>query len=139
MSLFGRSYKGIQEPTVAPEGIYDLRIVKAEEAKTKGREGKIVRNYISVTISIDNPPDGAPVKSLRHAVFEPRDEDEEDVEDWMIENDLLAVARFLHMFDLDEESDVEDWVGATASKAKLVVEALDDGSMVNKLVLTRME
>lgn len=84
-----------QEASSVPEGNYHLRIVKVENTKTAGKNGKAVRDMTKVLIRIEDPeyPNASPIN---HYMTYPVSGDEADTRNMM----LLNIRRFLAVFDV---------------------------------------
>jgi len=123
-----------QEPTVAPDGEYDLRIVKAEEKKS-GTSAKIPGEpYVSVMIIIEEP--GVDYQPFWHTLMVPTQKtDAENVNRYK-----LNIQRFLACFGISGDADgfdPDDFPGSTG-RANLVQGEDQNGETKNELRLPRL-
>lgn len=124
-----------QEPEVAPDGEYDLRIVKAE-IKASGPGAKIPGEpYVNVMVLIEEP--GAEYKPVWHTLMVPTNKTEEK----NVNNYKLNIQRFLACFNIRGDADgfdTDDFPGSTGRCN--VVQATNDqsGELENKLRLPRL-
>lgn len=123
-----------QEPDVAADGEYDLRIVKCEEKKT-GEKSKIPGEpYVSVMIVIEEP--GVEYLPIWHTLMIPTKKTAED----NVPRYKLGIQRFLAIFNIAGDADgfdTDDFPGSTG-RCALVQKEGDDGQPRNELRLPRL-
>lgn len=127
-----------KEAVIAPEGPYDLRISKCDEAKT-GPKSKIPGEpMLNVMILNETPgPNGENYAPVFHTLMIPSGKTPEKNVDMY----KLNIQRFLRMFNIPGSADgfdTDDFIGATASGATLTQEEGDDEVTRNKLKLERL-
>ena len=126
MAFIKEAMTDVNEPKAAPEGEYDLRIVKAKEQDAKSGRAMVVATIVIETPEADAPP-------FMHYLLAPHETDDED----QVRNRLLEVKRFCALFDVPEDFDAPDLVGKTAV-GYLKQETGDDGVVRNRLVPPRL-
>lgn len=122
----------VKEPEVGPEGLYDLRIVKAEDG-----ESKRGNPMTTVTIRIEGPGDCSQYNIFNHWIIYPTD----DTPDGQVRMRTLEIKRFLSCFGIPfgpEGFDSEELVGATG-RSLITQEEGDDGIVRNRLRLPRLK
>lgn len=127
MPFINESLDNVQEKKPAPEGEYDLKIVKATE--TESKKG---RPMIKILLEFDDGTDAPP---FMHYLLAWTDDDDDDA----INNRKLDIKRFCHMFDVAEDFDAADLTGQTTRRAMVKQEVGDDDVVRNRLVLTRLK
>lgn len=98
----------VQEADLVPEGVYQLRIFKAEDKEPAGDK----RGMTAVSIEVLNPPNGT-ARPIFHNVLWLKDGDPDKTKNFI----LLQNRRFLELFEIPfEESgfNSDDFVGQTA-------------------------
>ncbi len=124
-----------QEPSVAPDGEYDLRIVKCDEKKT-GPNSKIPGEpMLAVMIVIEEP--GAEYLPIWHNLMIPTKNTAED----NVQRYKLGIQRFLSTFGIAGDADgfdTDDMVGATGRCNVVQTEDERNGEPRNELRLPRL-
>lgn len=124
-----------QEPEVAPDADYDLRIVKCEEAKS-GEKAKIPGEpYLKVMIVIEEP--GVEYLPIWHNIMIPTKKTSED----NVPRYKLGIQRFLSVFNIPGDADgfdTDDFLGATGRCAVVQTENDQTGEPRNELRLPRL-
>lgn len=120
-----------KEPEAAPEGEYDLRIVKSEDGESK--KGNAMT---TVFIRIEDAaiPNAAPI---RHWLTYPDSQTPADQRQMR----LLDIKRFLTVFGIPFEAkgfNTDDLAGATG-RCYIYQEEGDDGNVYNRLRLPRLK
>lgn len=120
----------VHEGEAVPEGEYELRIVRAEEAQSRNSG----RNMLVASIKIENA--GIPNASLvREYLMDPSDAPDQE----QAYRDKLKFKRFCNAFSLPLDCEVEDMVGATAEMFVEQDPSDDDPDVVyNRLRLPRL-
>ena len=130
MPLIKVDLDDVNELDPAPEGEYDLRIIKAED--TESKKG----NYMTaIVIQIEGTE--KPCAPIRHWLTYPNEETPEDQRAMR----LIDIKRFLTAFGFKYEYKgftSEDLVGATAH-CLIIQEKGDDGNVYNRLRLPRLK
>lgn len=126
MGFITESLEDVHEPIAAPEGDYDVRIIKAER-----KESKKGRDMIALLLKID----GYDAQPFNHFLlsWNSMDDDEDQ-----IRMRKLEIKRFVAAFDLPDDFDAEDCVGQTAS-VYLTQEVGDDDVVRNRMRLPRIK
>lgn len=124
-----------QEPEVAPDGEYDLRVVKCEEKKT-GPQSKIPGEpMLTAMIIIEEP--GVEYLPIWHNLMIPtKNTVEENVVRYK-----LNIQRFLHTFGIAGDADgfdTDDFAGATGRSPVVQTEDERSGEPRNELRLPRL-
>ena len=118
-----------QEPELAPEGQYDLRITHAEDyINDKGTP------LVRCSIAFDGKPE---YQNMNYWVILPKGEDQEQDQ-----KRIINVKRFLTMFGVPFENgfEIEDLFGATADKANVSQsDADEEGNIYNELRISRLK
>jgi Protein of unknown function (DUF669) len=120
--------KDAQELEIAPEGEYDLRIVKAEDGESKSGN-----DMTTCTIAFEGHPEWQPV---RHWITYPNEDTPPDQRSFR----LIDIKRFLHCFGVaydDEGFDTDDLVGQTG-RCLVIQEEADDGNTYNRIKPPRL-
>ena len=124
-----------QEPSVAPDGEYDLRVIRVEEKKS-GPNAKIPGEpYLSVMIGVEEP--GVDYLPVWHTMMIPTKNTDPD----NVPRYKLGIQRFLSCFNIKGDADgfdTDDFPGATG-RANLVQSEGQDGEPRNELRLPRLE
>jgi hypothetical protein len=120
-----------KEPEAAPEGMYDLRIVKADDG-----ESKKGNQMTTVFIKIEDPnyPNASLVRHWITYISNDTPADQRQMR-------LLDQRRFLQAFGVPYEANgfnSDDLLGQTA-RCMLKQEEGDDGTIYNRLVLPRLK
>jgi hypothetical protein len=118
-----------QELEVAPEGEYDLRIVKAEDGESKSGN-----DMTTVTILIEGAP--AATAPVKHWITYPGPDTPPDQRAMR----LIDIKRFLVCFGVAHDEggfNSEDLVGQTG-RCLVIQEKADDGNTYNRLRLPRL-
>ena len=129
-----------KEASAVPDGTYHLRIVKKEDTKTKGREGKAVRDMTKITIRIEDQ-DYPNASLVNYYMVYPVAGDDANTRNMM----LLNIKRFLSVFEIPFEDggfNTDDLTGAEGEclLGQRVVEPEDGPSYVtNELILPRLQ
>ena len=121
--------KDAQELEVAPEGEYDLRIVKAEDGESKSGN-----DMTTVTIAFEGHPEW---QAVRHWITYPNADTPPDQRAMR----LIDITRFLTCFGVnfdDDGFDSDDLVGQTG-RCLVIQEEADDGNTYNRLRLPRLK
>lgn len=121
-----------KEPETVPEGVYDLRIVKAQDTESKKGNPMTV---ITIRIEDAGIKNAAPVI---HYMTYP----DADLPDDQKNFRLLDIKRFLAVFGIPFDPhgfDTDALQGATAQKVMLVQEEGEDNVHRNKLRLPRLK
>ena len=121
--------KDAQELEVAPEGEYDLRIVKAEDCESKSGN-----DMTTVTIAFEGHPEW---QAVRHWIMYPNADTPPDQRAMR----LIDITRFLTCFGVnfdDDGFDSDDLVGQTG-RCLVIQEEADDGNTYNRLRLPRLK
>ena len=124
-----------KEPEVAPDGEYELRIVKCEEKKTGQSSKKPGEPYVSVMIVIEEP--GAEYLPIWHTLMIPTKNTDED----NIPRYKLGIQRFLQCFNIPGDADgfdTDDFAGATGKSNVVQTENDQTGEPRNELRLPRL-
>ena len=130
-----------QEAAAVPEGNYHLRIMKKEDTKTAGKNGKAVRDMTKVFIRIEDPnyPNAS---MITHYLVYPLAGDDPETKNLM----NLNVRRFLAVFEVPWEANgfnTDDLMGAEGDclLTQEMVEPSDGGAEypVNRLALPRLQ
>jgi hypothetical protein len=120
-----------KEPEAAPEGEYDLRIVKSEDGESKAGN-PMTTVYIKIEDSA--VPNAALV---RHWITYPDRQTPPD----QVQMRLLDIARFLQCFGIPHEGagfNTDDLLGATG-RCFVGQEEADDGNVYNRLKLPKLK
>lgn len=126
MPFISESLDDVTEPKAAPEGEYDLTIVKAEEKESKGGN-----QMAEVFIRFDDPSiDAFPI---RHFVIKWDHDTPAD----QVRSRKLEYKRFLAAFGIPEDSDVSDWPG-NGGRCLVIQEEGNDGNIYNRLRLPKL-
>lgn len=128
------------EDKVAPEGKYDVRIQKASYGPTSGKEGKVIRNMVTVMLTIDgNEGDG--VAPFNEYLVLPNDHGETDKTKRLF---MQRITRFLEVFGVpvgsdgfDPETAPEVFPGLTAT-CSVEQDEGNDGVIRNRLKLPKI-
>jgi hypothetical protein len=126
MPFIKESLDDVGEAKPAPEGEYDLRILKATEGESK-KGHPMITCLIGFADGTDAPPFG-------HWILGWTDE----LEDEEILRRKREVKRFCSVFDISEDFDVEDLKGETGN-CFVSVEEGDDNVVRNRLKLPRLK
>lgn len=127
MAFIKENLDDVQEGKPAPEGEYDLRIVKAEA--TESKKG---RDMVKLVIAFDDGTDALP---FAHYLMAWDDSDGED----QIKMRKLEIKRFCAAFDAPEDFDAEDLVGKTAQRVMVMQEVGQDDVTRNRMRLPRLK
>ena|SRR3990172_2392044 len=124
-----------QEPTVAPDGEYDLRLVKAE-IKHSGPKAKIPGEpYVSVMLIIEEA--GTDYQPFWHTLMVPTEKtDEENVNRYK-----LNIQRFLACFSIPGDADgfdTDDFPGSVGRANVVQTTNEESGEARNELKLPRL-
>ena len=130
MGFISLPLEDVKEPEVVPDGNYDLRIIKAEDGRSKAGNDM---TSIMIKVEDDRYPDA---QVIRHWLTYP-DEDTPKDQRYLR---LLDIKRFLLAFGIPYEKgfESEDLVGATG-KCLVYQEEGDDGNIYNRLRLPRLD
>lgn len=118
----------VQEPEAAPEGEYDLRIVRAED-----KESKAGNNMVECIIVIEEP--GIDAQPIRHYLldWEGIPEDQQRIR-------KLEYKRFCACFNIPEDfDDAEELVGQTGRSYVTQEVSERDDNVYNRLRLPRLK
>lgn len=125
-----------QEPEVAPDAEYDLRIVKCDEKKT-GPKSKIPGEpYVSVMIVIEEA--GMEYLPIWHTIMIPTAKTNEE----NVPRYKLGIQRFLSAFNIPGDADgfdTDDFPGSTGRCAVVQTENDETGEPRNELRLPRLK
>jgi len=119
----------VQEPQLAPEGQYDLRITYAQDyVNDKGTP------LVRCSIAFDGHPEYA---NMNYWIVLPQEDLDQDANTKRI----LAVKRFLVLFNVPFENgfNVEDLLGATGTAFVAQSEADEDGNIYNELRVPKID
>jgi len=117
-----------QELEIAPEGEYELRIVKAEDGESKSGN-----DMTTVTIAFEGHPEWQP---LKHWITYPNAATPPDQRAMR----LIDIKRFLVCFGISHDDtgfDSDDLVGQTG-ECLVIQEKADDGNTYNRMRLPRL-
>ena len=128
MPFITEALDDVHEPKPAPDGEYELQIIKAEERESKntGREMMVV-SVKFVDPDIEAPP-------FQHYLLKWTDEDD----DAQVRMRKLEIKRFCQCFDLPPDFGEEDLAGATGL-SYVVQEEGDDGVVRNRMRLPKLK
>lgn len=121
--------QSVKEPEAAPEGEYDLRIIKANR-----KESKSGNMMTEVVISVEDEKGVAPIYHYLIDVTKDTPAQQADMR-------RLELKRFMQVFGIkhaDDGYDDEDLPGATG-RCMLTQEEGDDGIVRNRLRLPRLK
>ncbi len=116
----------VREQEPAPEGEYDLRIVRAQE-----KEAKSGREMVQVILAFD---DGTDAAAFSHFLMKWTDDDDEE----QVLNRKREIKRFCAAFGIDTSFEVEELAGLTAKQIHVIQEEGDDNIVRNKIRLPRL-
>lgn len=128
MSFIKANLDDVKEPTIAPEGEYDLRVVRVNDKDSK-KGNPMTEVFIAI--------EGGDYQVLRHYINYPRQDQTPDQKRLT----LLDIKRFLTAFEVPMEDggfETEDLNGATA-RMFVTQEDGDDGNTYNRLRLPRIK
>jgi hypothetical protein len=126
MPFIKESLADVRERRAAPEGEYDLRIMKATDAPSK--KGT---DMITVQIGFADGTDAPPFYEYLMGW-------DSDTPDDQISMRKLTIKRFCAVFDVSEDFDAEDLVGETGN-CMVTQEEGQDGMVRNRLKLPRLK
>lgn len=128
MAFIKESLDDVVERKPAPDGEYDLKILKAEE-----KESKKGRDMVQLLIGFDDGTDAPP---FNHFLLSWTDDDD----DAQVQMRKLEIKRFCAAFDVSEDFDATDLPGLTARKIFVKQDEPDDQGIVrNRMVLPRLK
>lgn len=128
MGFISQPLDDVREAEPAPEGEYELKIIKAVDGKSK----KGVK-MATITIAFEDP-DAGDAPPFQVWIRDPGDiEDEDDKRRAAIE-----AKRFQAVFDLADDWDVDDLAGETGT-CYVTQETGDDGVTRNRLRMPRIK
>lgn len=126
MPFIKESLSDVTEARPAPEGEYELRILKATEGESK-KGHPMVTVLLGFADGTDAPPFGQWLLGWT-----------DELEDEEILRRKREIKRFCAVFDVPEDFDAEDLKGETGT-CFVGVEEGDDGVMRNRLKLPRIK
>lgn len=118
----------VQEAQPAPEGEYDLKIIKAVEGKSRAGT-----KMVTITIAFDDT-DAGDAGPFMHWLRDPGDIDDDDQKKMA----ALEAKRFQQVFDLSDDWEADDLVGETGN-CFVGQETGDDNVTRNRLRLPRIK
>lgn len=118
----------VQESLPAPEGEYDLKIIKAVEGKSKSGT-----KMVTITIAFDDS-DAGDAPPFMHWLRDPGDIEDEDQRRMA----ALEAKRFAQVFDLSDDWEADDLQGETGT-CFVGQETGDDNVTRNRLRLPRLK
>lgn len=118
----------VQESLPAPEGEYDLKIIKAVEGKSKSGT-----KMVTITIAFDDS-DAGDAPPFMHWLRDPGDIEDEDQRRMT----ALEAKRFAQVFDLSDDWEADDLQGETGT-CFVGQETGDDNVTRNRLRLPRLK
>lgn len=124
-----------QEPEVAPDGEYDLRIVKYEEKKTGPRSKIPGEPYVNAMIVIEEA--GVEYLPIWHILMTPT----KNTKPENVQRYKLNIQRFLNVFGIAGDADgynTDDFAGATGRCNVIQSENEETGEPRNELRLPRL-
>lgn len=127
MGFIKEDLSDTREPKPAPDGEYDLKIIKAEE-----KESKKGRDMVQLLIGFDDGTDAPP---FNHFLMNPTADDDDSQRKLR----LLELKRFLAAFNVSEDFEASDLPGETARKVFVTQEEGDDGIIRNRMKLPRLK
>ena len=130
MPLIEADFTQDYEDKPAPEGRYDLRVIKATDKVSKNGN-----DMVELMLGIEGP-DGDGCAPIFHYLVLPNGDTDEKVRRMFMQN----VTRFLAAFDVPHDKkgfNTEDMMGCTAKDVAVIQEERDDmpGSISNKIKL----
>jgi hypothetical protein len=129
MSFVKINLNGVKEPEIAPEGEYDLRIVKVKDDETSKGEP-----MTTLTIRIEDPEVKNPAP-FQHFITYPNGGEYDEMRG-------LEIKRLLNLFDVgfDEGGfDSDELLGKTARCLVIQEESKKDGVVRNRMKLPRLK
>jgi len=126
MPFIDESLDDVGEAKPAPEGEYDLRIVKAEETTSKNGNAMAEVIIVFEDPSIDALP-------IRHYMTKW----DHDTPSDQVRMRKLEFKRFFTCFNIDPDGEVVDWVGNTG-RSLVIQEEGQDGNTYNRLRLPKL-
>lgn len=100
MPFISEPLDDVHEPQPAPEGEYDLKIIKAERKDSKSGNDMVVLSFKFDDPSVDAPP-------FQHWLLSWEGEDDEEI----VNMRRLEFKRFCNCFDVPTDFDPEDLLG----------------------------
>ncbi len=126
MPFIKESLSDVQEARPAPEGEYDLRILKATQGESK-KGNDMITCLIGFADGTDAPPFGHWLLG-----WDSKTDDEE------VMRRKREIKRFCAVFDIPEDFDAEDLKGETG-RCFVVLDEGDDEVIRNRLKLPRLK
>jgi len=120
--------KDAQELEIAPEGEYELRIIKADDGTSKSGN-----DMTTVTLAFEGHPEWQPIK---HWITYPNEDTPPDQRAFR----LIDIKRFLVAFDVGHDDggfDSDDLLGQVG-KCLVIQEKADDGNTYNRIKPPRL-